>query len=205
MVKGKGQDVDQYRSIGTRRSFERMTYERERACAGGIGQAETDEAPWAHQRGRACKGDGQDAQAMREQSGCIRIKGPRASIDDISPQELGEEGERIAAACLERMGYEIVRRNWHCFAGEADIVCRRDDEHVLVEVKTRLVTGRNRDPWPELAVDARKRERYRVMAELYLQELEVPATVRFDVIAVNVVGEGVAKVRYLEGAFECDR
>lgn len=188
-------------SNGRWRGFERMTYERAYMdVEEGLSDDAWDECACGCAADDGCV-SGHEAPAP---SGSILIVGRRARLDDISPQELGEEGERIAVACLERMGYDIVRRNWLCLAGEADIVATRDGEHVLVEVKTRLVTDRNRDPWPELAVDARKRRRYRAMAELYLQELEEPAPVRFDVMAINIVGEGVAKVRHLEGAFECD-
>ncbi len=56
----------------------------------------------------------------------------RASKDDI-----GHIGERHARLKLEAHGYRFVTANWHCRAGELDLVMLDDDELVFVEVKTR--------------------------------------------------------------------
>lgn len=124
---------------------------------------------------------------------------------ELTPQELGAEGERIAADVLDERGYEIVARNWHCPGGEADIVARDGTTHVLVEVKTRLAgPGRSSVP-PELAVDARKRRRYRGIAAWYLHACEDPgARLRFDVVAVSITTDGFATVRHHRSAFVCD-
>jgi putative endonuclease len=51
--------------------------------------------------------------------------------------KLGRQGEELAVAELTRRGYEIVTRNWHCQAGEVDVVARRDDTQYFFEVRTR--------------------------------------------------------------------
>ena len=51
--------------------------------------------------------------------------------------EFGRHGEDLARAFLERLGYSYVERNWHCRAGEIDLIMRDRDEIVFVEVKTR--------------------------------------------------------------------
>ena len=55
---------------------------------------------------------------------------------------------------------------------------------------------------PELAVGRRKQERYRRLALLYLALHPAVTEVRFDVIALNIVGERTARLRHLIGAFE---
>ena len=50
---------------------------------------------------------------------------------------LGKYGESVAADYLKRQGYEIIERNWHCRAGEIDLIARDQDSWVFVEVKTR--------------------------------------------------------------------
>jgi putative endonuclease len=51
--------------------------------------------------------------------------------------ELGRRGEEAAAAFLGRRGYRVVSRGFLARRGEIDLVCRRGDRLVLVEVKTR--------------------------------------------------------------------
>ncbi len=47
---------------------------------------------------------------------------------------LGREGEEIACGYLKTKGYQIVCRNWNCYAGEIDIVAFFK-RLVFVEVK----------------------------------------------------------------------
>lgn len=54
-----------------------------------------------------------------------------------SKDELGRIGERHARLKLEARGYRIVTTNWHCQAGELDLVMLDGEELVFVEVKTR--------------------------------------------------------------------
>ncbi len=51
--------------------------------------------------------------------------------------EFGRQGEDLARSFLESLGYVFVARNWHCRAGEIDLIMRDGDEIVFVEVKTR--------------------------------------------------------------------
>ncbi|MBR3385189.1 MAG: YraN family protein [Atopobiaceae bacterium] len=149
-----------------------------------------------------CKGTVQDA-----------FGGARGSdgrlFSEYSAHDIGREGERIAASYLERRGYEILETNWECSAGEVDIIARKPGDEpdntaggvVLVEVKTRLDFSDDPELMPELAVDNRKRQRYKMLALMYLAthlELEY---VRFDVIALNIIAEHTARVRHLVSAF----
>ena len=131
--------------------------------------------------------------------GCARLR-----IDDVSPQELGGEGERIAANYLAGRGWTIAQRNWKCPYGEADIIAYDDEDCVFVEVKTRLVQSERERIYPELAVDESKRKRYVRMAEFYMAQTGV-SRVRFDVIAIVVVANRMAKLHHVMDAFgrEC--
>lgn len=133
----------------------------------------------------------------------------RKPVTEMSPKELGDEGERIAADYLARQGYEILERNWTCYGGEADIIanapeCFDRKTCVLVEVKTRLALGESAEELPELAVDVSKQRRYRQIALNYLVLHPEVNSIRFDVIAINVVGESSAKLRHLISAYELD-
>ena len=50
---------------------------------------------------------------------------------------LGYYGEELAAGMLYAQGYDILERNYRCRFGEADIICRNNEELFVVEVKTR--------------------------------------------------------------------
>lgn len=116
-----------------------------------------------------------------------------------TPQELGRKGEKAAARFLERKGYEILERNWTCFAGEADLIARIEDTLCFIEVKTRSQIQKG---FPEEAVDARKRNRYERIAACYLKEYEgCDVRVRFDVISILVLSEHRAFLRFHTNAF----
>ncbi len=122
-------------------------------------------------------------------------------VSDMDPHDLGLRGERAAERYLRMRGYEIVERNWTCFAGEADLIARDGDCIVFVEVKTRsnLSVG-----LPEEAVDAHKKARYEKIAACYLREMDCgidEAPVRFDVIGLLVVSRDRALVRHHINAF----
>ena len=51
--------------------------------------------------------------------------------------DLGKAGENAAAAYLEKEDYLIRHRNWRKGHFELDIVAAKDNELVVVEVKTR--------------------------------------------------------------------
>lgn len=129
------------------------------------------------------------------------VQGER--LHQASPHELGAWGEQIAADYLVRRGWEILERNWVCPCGEADIIAHDGNEHVLVEVKTRLADPACPQPYPELAVDQAKRQRYLRIAQCYLGQTNQPS-VRFDVIAITVETRGVAHLRHILGAFGGD-
>jgi putative endonuclease len=98
-------------------------------------------------------------------------------------QALGRWGEDEAARYLQERGYEILERNYHTARGELDIIARRDDVLVFVEVKTR---SSNRFGYPEDAVTARKQARMQKAAENYFENHpECPETWQFDILAIT--------------------
>lgn len=146
----------------------------------------------------------EDDASSQVSSDCCEASSMAASdkpIEQYTPREIGCEGERLAASYLVKRGYEVIERNWRCSAGEVDIIAKDDDATVLVEVKTRLALGESGDTMPELAVDRQKQRRYRKLALLYLACHPDVNSVRFDVIALNIVGERCARLRHLIGAF----
>lgn len=125
-------------------------------------------------------------------------------VEQLTPREVGMEGERLAVQYLRATGLEVLRRNYRTVFGEADVVCQDGDTTVFVEVKTRLALGAGARPMPEIAVDDAKQRRYSLLALEWLVSHPVSRSVRFDVIAVSITGPRRAKLRHLCGAFAWD-
>ena len=77
---------------------------------------------------------------------------------------LGRRGEEIAAGFLRRRGYRVLGGGFLARRGEVDLVCRRGDRLVLVEVKTRSSDGFGA---PAEAVGPRKRRALNAAAAEY--------------------------------------
>ena len=98
--------------------------------------------------------------------------------------EIGNYGERVAAAFLRRHGYRVLTRNYKTLGGEIDLVCRHGGVLVFVEVKTRAEVDIVR---PAEAIDAAKEEALRHAARRYLELLDREGiTYRFDAVEVRL-------------------
>lgn len=102
---------------------------------------------------------------------------------DMSSKAVGSHGEQIACDHLERKGYEILKRNWHCRYGEMDIIARRGEEILFVEVKTRR-TGEYGSP--EDALNHLKKRALVRTAVQYLGEDQYDIDWRIDCIAIEM-------------------
>ncbi len=51
--------------------------------------------------------------------------------------QVGKTGEDLATRYLEKLGYDIIQRNYKCKTGEIDIIAKDNKTIVFVEVKTR--------------------------------------------------------------------
>lgn len=122
-----------------------------------------------------------------------------------SRQELGRKGEEAAVRYLKSRGYAIVKRNWFCRFGEADIIAR-DPEGTLcfIEVKTRQSVEAG---LPEEAIRRSKQSRYERIALCYMMvtdDWDDNDSVRFDAIAICVTAPHRAMLRHHKGCFnEC--
>jgi putative endonuclease len=112
---------------------------------------------------------------------------------------VGDYGERLAQRYLVTQGMTLLGRGWRCGEGEIDIVARERDVLVFCEVKTRSGA---RYGAPAEAVTARKAQRLRRLAYLWLQQHpgHVPE-IRFDVVGVVRPRTGAADVEHVRGAF----
>ena len=119
---------------------------------------------------------------------------------------LGELGERLAAAHLERAGYQVLARNWRCRAGELDIVAADRRALVFCEVKTRVAGGRHGPAGPLDAIGGRKQRRLRMLAREWLcataRSRPGRDALRFDAIGVTLdPGGALLALEHVEDAF----
>lgn len=105
-----------------------------------------------------------------------------------SRKKLGAWGETQAANELEAQGYQILERNWRCARGEIDLVARRTDTVIFVEVKTRR--GRNMGG-PEDGLTPYKANKLLQLAEMYIQQHDLhDLNWRIDLVAVELDARG---------------
>lgn len=111
--------------------------------------------------------------------------------------DLGKDGEAAARQYLIRQGYAVLHSNWHWHHFELDIVARKDNELVVVEVKTRsedyLLS-------PEEAVDDKKIRRIVMAADAYVRYFNLDLPVRFDIITL-IKEAGGYRIDHIEDAF----
>ncbi len=102
----------------------------------------------------------------------------------MTTAQIGNYGERVAAAFLRRHGYKVLTRNFKVTGGEIDLVCRHGDILVFVEVRTRADETFGR---PAETIDTRKEDALRHAARRYLELLEQKEiTYRFDAVEVRL-------------------
>ncbi len=108
----------------------------------------------------------------------------------------GALGEQIAEAYLVLMGYEVLDRNRWVGRREIDLVARRANQLVAVEVKLRRSDTFGR------AVEgagARKLVGVRRAVELLARELGTPLCPRVDVIAIDISSDNTMTLRHYCG------
>ena len=115
---------------------------------------------------------------------------------------LGAWGEALAAEYLRKKRYKIQAAGYRCRFGEIDLIAVNRTYLVFVEVKLRKS--------PDFAaareyVDARKQDRLRATASMYLAQNPTNLRCRFDIIEIYAP-EGMDTVRpeinHMEDAFQ---
>ncbi|MGF1535699.1 MAG: YraN family protein [Elainellaceae cyanobacterium] len=126
----------------------------------------------------------------------------------------GHQGEDFICRVLERWGWRVLQRRWHCRWGEIDIVAqdRTLPEALLIFVEVKV---RSSGAWDDqgLAVTWQKQQRLWKAAQHYLMTHEAIADLpcRFDVALVHCrpaqrnkpgADEGYSLQHYIKGAFD---
>ena len=119
-------------------------------------------------------------------------------------RKLGNLGEKVAKEYLQSKGYEIQGENYLKPWGEIDIIAKKDNVLIFVEVKTKIKkTEKQGYLSPEANIGRLKGIKLIRTAETYLMEKNIPENVfwRIDVISVELdYAVRKAKVKHFEDA-----
>ncbi len=109
----------------------------------------------------------------------------------------GKEAEDMAADFLAQQGYEIIERNYRYKRSEIDLIVKRDNWLIFVEVKMRSSDAFG---YPEEFVDYKKAKNIVYGAEQYTYDNNYNGNVRYDVVAISIKN-GEPDIRHFEDAF----
>ena len=114
----------------------------------------------------------------------------------------GAWGEAIAAEYLRKKHYRIIANGFHSRFGEIDLIAQNRKFLVFVEVKLRKSANFAK---AREYVDAKKQDKLRITASLYLSLNPTNLQPRFDVIEIYAP-EGTAttapEIYHMEDAFQ---
>ena len=96
-------------------------------------------------------------------------------------KQLGKTGEVIAINYYQKLGYKIIIRNFYTRYGERDLVLRKNNKILVVEVKTRT---NNKFGYGEEAISTKKLKNIRISYQILCQQKQLPDSVEIEVCVV---------------------
>ncbi|RLC39951.1 MAG: hypothetical protein DRH33_01435 [Candidatus Nealsonbacteria bacterium] len=120
----------------------------------------------------------------------------------MDSKKLGRFGEKIAREYLKRTKYKILARNFKRKWGEIDIVAKKGEKIVFIEVKT---IRKKEGFFPEDEIDQKKKKQLIKIAQIYLEESKIPLETpwQIDIIAIEISPNlKKAKIRHYKNAVE---
>lgn len=116
-------------------------------------------------------------------------------------QKRGAKGERRAALYLRLHGYRIIERNWLFHSKEIDIIAKKGELLVFVEVKSRANMN---GVAPQLSVTSEKRRNLITASKAYIAKHNIQRMVfRYDIIEVDLSKMlPLSGINHYEHAFE---
>ena len=113
------------------------------------------------------------------------------------PHLLGLKGEEAAQKLLLKKGYKILERNYRFRKAEVDLIAKKGDQVIFVEVKSRT------SKWVAHLADHVTKKKIRLVVEAadhYVTDKKIDLEVRFDIITVLKTKKGL-ELEHLEDAF----
>ena len=119
----------------------------------------------------------------------------------MSTNEQGQRAETFALSLLQKNGYQLLHRNYHCRYGEIDLVVSKKQLVVFVEVRYR----KNLNYGGAIeSVTWHKQQKIIKTAEHYIHQHtnpELDLDYRFDVIALSSLSSTTNNHEWIENAW----
>lgn len=118
--------------------------------------------------------------------------------------QFGQYGEDLGIKYLQNKGYLVIDRNFNRKCGELDIIAKKDNKIIFIEVKTRDANKNFEQGAGEESINYYKQRRLLKTAELYLLEKKLPDNLfwQFDVLSIVIDKQAkIAKIKHIEDAF----
>lgn len=112
-----------------------------------------------------------------------------------SPEQIGFNGELLAARYLKKAGYKVLESRYHSAFGEIDLIVQNKSFIVFVEVKLRKNTDYGRACE---AVTFSKQQKIIKTALQWLAHNDCDRQPRFDIIEIYTDTD---KINHIENAF----
>jgi putative endonuclease len=109
----------------------------------------------------------------------------------------GRKGEEMAARFLIDKGFEIVERNYRHKRSEIDLIVKKDNWLIFVEVKLRSSDAYG---YPEDFVDYKKAKNIVDGAEQYTYDKNWQGNVRYDIVSIRLQ-QDQTEIIQIEDAF----
>ncbi|MDY3051788.1 MAG: YraN family protein [Ndongobacter sp.] len=120
----------------------------------------------------------------------------KAPVLHRTAADSGRAGEELAARYVQERHFTIIERNYRTRCGEWDLIAKKGQLLVFIEVKARSSFQFGQ---PHEFVDRTKRKRLRRAADIYLQARNaLHQPIRFDIIEVDLTRR---TIRWLPNAF----
>lgn len=103
----------------------------------------------------------------------------------IAKSETGRLGEQLAKEYLQKKGYKIIEQNYKTKYAEIDLVAKKGDKLVFVEVRTK---GNEQFGTPEETINHKKKMKLIWNAKAYVAKKKYKGAYRIDAICI-VLGE----------------
>ena len=112
---------------------------------------------------------------------------------------LGNKGEALAVDFLVENKYEILEKNWRYKRAEVDVIAKKDNWIIIIEVKTRSSATFDS---PADSINKTKIKMLTEAAEAYILQNDLDNEVRFDVISI-IKQKKNHSIQHIESAFYC--
>lgn len=114
-------------------------------------------------------------------------------------KRIGSIGEVEAAEYLQKQGYNILEQNWRFHNAEIDIIAKKKEMLIFIEVKARTSDKFGK---PEWLVKRQQQRLISTAAKAYMRKANHEWMIRFDIIGILTEASGkIIRLTHVKDAF----